>query len=486
MLSFKEFSHAFVEILSTVTNMYLARRAFTLLELIVVIVILGLLAGMTVPTFKNIIYKADDSTIQTNLASLARENIALTALRQDAAFERGVLELTMKDLPKPTEWKLLPEGSDPANRKELTVAFDNGPGSDWASPFFGQRAAIVTKSEKSNHYVGVVYDRGSVTFIDTIDDSLKNPADLLLFVNGKTPVVTPPVVNPDEPVDESSAITSMWLWGNPLPPELTWEGKLDGRMNDIPETATTEVVAFSKLHNLKSVYLNGFWKANEHEGLTKYTQETVDALHAEGIKVSLLGGELDWVSDPDLVKQFVADNLSIADFDRIELNIEPWAGDGKASWDADRKGRVDQTILAIRAAKEAANGLPVDISLPHWLANNDNMYDSNTTIYEKILAEVDGVAIVAFSDRAEEESGIIYKATNAVNQTIASGKPYTIGSETNHPSITEPGHTFYGQDASVMESELRKVREAFKNKGNYQGVTIQPYVQWKELAEASN
>lgn len=484
MLSFKEFSHAFVEILSTVTNMYLARRAFTLLELIVVIVILGLLAGMTVPTFKNIIYKADDSTIQTNLASLARENIALTALRQDAAFERGVLELTMKDLPKPTEWKLLPEGSDPANRKELTVAFDNGPGSDWASPFFGQRAAIVTKSEKSNHYVGVVYDRGSVTFIDTIDASLKNPADLLLFVNGKTPVVTPPVVNPDEPIDESSAITSMWLWGNPLPPELTWDGVVEERVKNNPETATSDVVAFSKLHDLKSVYFNGSWKGNEHAGLTKYTQETVDALHAEGIKVSLLGGDYEWLKFPNKTGEFVADNLSIADFDRIELNIEPWAGEGEISWEADPKAETDRLIVSIRSAKEAANGIPVDVSLPYWLANMS--YDANMSLYEKILAEVDGVAIVAFADRAEGPNGLIARANDAVNQTIASGKPYTIGSETDDPEATHGlANTFYGQDSSVMESELRKVREAFKDKGNYKGVTIQGYIEWTELIAAS-
>lgn len=67
-------------------------RAFTLLELIVVIVILGLLATMSVPTFKNIIDKSKLNTDIASMQALARAEIAT------AAFGAGVYnKLSVED-----------------------------------------------------------------------------------------------------------------------------------------------------------------------------------------------------------------------------------------------------------------------------------------------------------------------------------------------------------------------------------------------------
>lgn len=55
------------------------RKAFTLLELIVVIVILGILAALAIPTFSAVIQKARQSNVDNTAAALGREVAALAA-----------------------------------------------------------------------------------------------------------------------------------------------------------------------------------------------------------------------------------------------------------------------------------------------------------------------------------------------------------------------------------------------------------------------
>ena len=57
-----------------------AKKAFTLLELIVVIVILGILAALAVPNFTDIKDKANKSVAMTNYSSAFRANAAADAL----------------------------------------------------------------------------------------------------------------------------------------------------------------------------------------------------------------------------------------------------------------------------------------------------------------------------------------------------------------------------------------------------------------------
>lgn len=57
-----------------------SRKAFTLLELIVVIVILGLLAALAIPTFQTIINKSKNQTAETSAASIGRNAVAISAI----------------------------------------------------------------------------------------------------------------------------------------------------------------------------------------------------------------------------------------------------------------------------------------------------------------------------------------------------------------------------------------------------------------------
>ena len=55
------------------------RKAFTLLELIVVIVVLGILSGLSVPAFTAVKARATSEVADRNAEAVARETAALAA-----------------------------------------------------------------------------------------------------------------------------------------------------------------------------------------------------------------------------------------------------------------------------------------------------------------------------------------------------------------------------------------------------------------------
>ena len=59
------------------------RKAFTMLELIVVIVILGILALLAIPTFNAVIGRAKESNVKAAAASFDRTGRALSGFDQD-------------------------------------------------------------------------------------------------------------------------------------------------------------------------------------------------------------------------------------------------------------------------------------------------------------------------------------------------------------------------------------------------------------------
>src|SRR4051794_21988105 len=62
------------------------RRAFTLIELIVVVVVLGLLAGIGVVAYGQVVTRSNDRKAALELASLGREAAALAATENRSAW----------------------------------------------------------------------------------------------------------------------------------------------------------------------------------------------------------------------------------------------------------------------------------------------------------------------------------------------------------------------------------------------------------------
>ena len=59
-----------------------ARKGFTLLELIVVLVILGLLAAIAIPTYQRIISESEKTSVRETAKAFSRSVLALSSLNQ--------------------------------------------------------------------------------------------------------------------------------------------------------------------------------------------------------------------------------------------------------------------------------------------------------------------------------------------------------------------------------------------------------------------
>lgn len=275
-------------------------------------------------------------------------------------------------------------------------------------------------------------------------------------------------------VDEtSSALKGMWVWGNSVALDL------DNRGEGKPELTPKKIAEFAASRNLNEVYLNVPWAANQGE-LQKWLEATVDALHSQEISVSALGGDYAWVDSPELAGQFVTDALAAADFDRIELNVEPWAGMGAQLWESDREGQVEKTLVLLGEASKAAGSTPLDMSLPGWLAKQDHRGQS---IFSTFSRKLDQVSIVAFSDHAQGPGGILEIADAAASEAQALQLPFTIGLETDTPEVAGgPEWTFFEEGSEILEAQAKEVEKAYQTNPFYRGVAVEHYSAWLSLS----
>lgn len=268
---------------------------------------------------------------------------------------------------------------------------------------------------------------------------------------------------------EKPAITSTWAWGNSVAQTADHRGL--GQQDMAPEA----LAAFAVEHKLDTVYLSVPWLGGDPGEIGKWLDASVEALHAEDIKVAALGGDAEWADNPALVNQWITESLATADFDAIQLNVEPWVGEEKPDF-----GVITPKMLTmLDSARAAAGSTTLGMDIPWWLTKET--YEDSTA-FDTLVKEVDSVAIVTFSNGAEGDDGTIALATPAVESTIKAGKPFTIGLETETPEIAGgPDFTFFEEGAEALEAESGKIQEAFKDKKGYEGVTIQHLIAWKSL-----
>lgn len=127
-------------------------RAFTLLELIVVILVLGVLAAVAVIGYSSFTDKAHDSAAQVNLENAARSVLAQATLEQRPINRTLALEALSASFGSPVvdgisaaPWRLGRAGQAPVGQSDFALAFDNGEGT-LASDTAGSRAVLVTLS----------------------------------------------------------------------------------------------------------------------------------------------------------------------------------------------------------------------------------------------------------------------------------------------------------------------------------------------------
>ncbi len=104
-----------------------ARRAFTLLELVAVIVILGLLAAVAAVAYNSVVDRANTAALTTTGQAFEREVRALAALEGQAPAE--AVAVAVADLPR--GWTATPGVAD--DRKVLLIRADGA----WACVHLG-------------------------------------------------------------------------------------------------------------------------------------------------------------------------------------------------------------------------------------------------------------------------------------------------------------------------------------------------------------
>jgi hypothetical protein len=347
----------------------------------------------------------------------------------------------------------------------FSVAFDNGRGSPSGLPdSFGFRAAVLAPAPDGSGFVGAVVDTSGAsvlcaTTVTTAAALLDATSDALecAGVATETPVPTGP-----------SAVTSMWAWGNSVDPAV------DNRGLGQPGMAPAAIAEFASAHGLSAVYLSAPWASNEG-AIATWLRDCVAALHGEGIVVSALGGDTAWLDDTALAARWVDDALAAADFDAVQLDVEPWVGQAEPDFST----ITPRMTALLDAARVAAGAVPVGIDLPWWVATKP--YGSRSA-FDAIVDHADSVAIVAFADHAAGTGGIVPLATDAVRAASTAGTPFTIGVETDTPAIAGGAQfTFYDEGPAVLETEVAAVRAAFGSVPGYRGVTVEHLLAWSAL-----
>ncbi|WP_348787893.1 hypothetical protein [Leifsonia sp. NPDC080035] len=268
-----------------------------------------------------------------------------------------------------------------------------------------------------------------------------------------------------------SALTGMWAWGNPIDPAVDARGRGEAAFE--PEA----MAAFAAAHRLQTVYLSVPWAADQGEFRT-WLPAAVSALHGAGVTtVAALGGDPAWASQPDLAATWTRAALATAPFDAVQFDVEPWVG----ATDDQLPGIVAQLGTMYDTAAEAAGTVPVGADLPWWLQAKTQP-GTTTTLFETLLPHLASVAIVAFSDHASGDDGIVALAGPAATAASAAGVPFSIGVETDTPQVAGgPGATFGDDTEAELEAETAIVRSRLAGLNGYRGVTVEHLLSWQAL-----
>lgn len=269
---------------------------------------------------------------------------------------------------------------------------------------------------------------------------------------------------------EGSAITAMWAWGDPIDPATDARGHGEAQFE--PEA----LAAFAEAHRLRTVYLSVPWAADQG-AFAAWLSAAVDALHGAGVTtVAALGGDPAWADQPALAATWTSSALAAAAFDAVQFDVEPWVG----ASEEELPGIVAKLAAMYDAAAQAAGEVPVGADLPWWLAAKPAA--GGGTLFDELLPHLRSTAIVAFSDHAGGDDGIVALAGPAATAASAAGLPFTIGVETDSPAVAGgSGATFGDDSASALEAQSTLVREGLGGLPGYDGVAVEHLLAWRTL-----
>lgn len=270
----------------------------------------------------------------------------------------------------------------------------------------------------------------------------------------------------------STATQSMWAWDNPVPPAQ------DARGRGYAPAAPDLLAAFADERGLARVHLAAPWAADEGP-VGSWFVAAAAALSDRYLAVDAIGGDPGWIDDPALAVTWVGATLrACRTLDGVHLDVEPWS---RALWRDARAEAVRRWLAVIDATRAAVpSALTLGADTPWWLVNVPAP-DEGGSVLDAVLRRVDRVVVVAFSDHADGDDGIVALARPAVDVARAAGVGWEIGVETDLPEAVGGAQlTFHGKGAAVLEREARRVARAFGAPGC---VCVDHHRAWRSLIE---
>lgn len=391
------------------------RKAFTLLELIVVIVILGVLAALAIPTFRQVIEESSFKTLEASAQSLEREAVALAAFQSEASSGA--------------------ESTQTGSMTYLETAYQD----------FSSSSLSLTKASTTQY---------------ALDDGARSVCLNLSTLPGATGTVSRGdcTVIPQEPVGDpvSEAGRAVWVWESTA--TLTSFG------NSV-QTLTDWAVS----QNIDSVFLHRGWNPDELD--KAYSGELSAALHARGIDLYAVGaGDSGWWDEGSTNAVIWSDRqLSTGHFDGIHLDIEPWA-DGTS---VPELVNYMAALEGVKASTTAA-GVTLGVATNPQLVSYS---DANGTFLEQVTNLADSTVIMGFRDTSPallERTSEALAYAEAAGKPIRFGvsmEPVEVVENCSHCTFVNDGlNSFLRVEAEVSASLITSPW--------YEGLAVQSYGYW--------
>ncbi|CAH1224025.1 hypothetical protein PAECIP111891_05605 [Paenibacillus allorhizoplanae] len=261
-----------------------------------------------------------------------------------------------------------------------------------------------------------------------------------------------------------------------------WDSKLI-------ETDGDSILAFAAKQKLTAIYLR-YEKTYPAQDVYR---NFIRRANEQGIKVEALAGQSDWIYEDKhiYIKQWIAAvtqyNASVGAIERFQgfhFDIEPYT---LGLWKTNQTWVLERWMATIRFIEsEVTNtdrSMTMAFDIPFWI-NTLTVPGSSYSFSAWLLEKADSVVIMAYRNKALGSNGIIAVAKSIILEAATLKKQAVIAVDTL--SSKEADYTtFYKSNSSLMESELKQVKESLSPYPSYIGIAIHDYVRWIDLLNAN-
>jgi hypothetical protein len=250
------------------------------------------------------------------------------------------------------------------------------------------------------------------------------------------------------------------------------------------DTSTPQAtVEFAAAHGVTQLYAAVPLRVDTSPQLAQLTR-LVTSARAAGLRVDALGGDPGWVDNPAwVVGTWLEPALGTGLFTGLHVDVEPWT---TPVWRTGRDRVVTRYLTLLDRLVAATGDVPVEADVPFWfdqVPSFDQGARGRTTLDREVLHRVDGVAVLAYRNRATGVDGTIALSAHAVAAGTALGKPVRVGQETRDLGTdpTAAKQTFHGFTSAALEAELALVTTAYAGSAGFAGLAIHDSVGWAAI-----